>query len=618
MNSRALGTLLVLTLAAACCRGETGYVNVRVEDVHQQPVRLVEIGIARGTSKLTKDDGKAQLPLADDIKADDWISFQLVHSPPGKDLAIVSPWDNRIPVPSFAENSENLVHIIVVQRGDRAALESGTILASLTAKINKANLPHAANQRLQQGDPKEALLEMAKQYGLTPEDIDRAIRAWGATTTDTYEAGLVALYERNYAKASSALQDSLRLREEKLEADQRLVLQDQKNVADAAAFLGQSLYEQGRYSQSAEAYKKCLSYHANDPKILNNLGASLKASGDHEAAERSYRLALAIDERALGHDDPRVATDLNNLAELYDYEGKDEEAEPLYKRALAIDEKTLGPDHPDVSAVLSNLATLYHHRGRFEQAEPLHRRAIAIDEKIGGPYNPDLGPDLSNLGTLYQDQGKYDKAEPLFKRALSIAERALGPDHPKYAICLTNLAGLYDDQGKYNDSEPLYKRALAIEEKTLGPDHPDVATTLNDLGLVYCEQGKYHEAEPLYKRAIAIDEKAFGPDHPSIASTLNNLAALYYHLGKPQEAEPLYKRAIAIDEKVGGPDNPDLAPDLNNLAKLYEEQARFKEAESLYKRALAIDELTLGPDHPDTKTIRGNLASFLKRREETK
>src|SRR5579872_7341080 len=104
MRFRKLGALqlaFAIGLAAVPCLADSGYVIVRVEDAHQRPVRLVEIGIRNGASKLTKDDGKAQLPLTQNVKANDWISFQLVHSPPGKDLAIVSPWDDRIPVPSF-------------------------------------------------------------------------------------------------------------------------------------------------------------------------------------------------------------------------------------------------------------------------------------------------------------------------------------------------------------------------------------------------------------------------------------------------------------------------------------------------------------------------------------
>jgi hypothetical protein len=210
MKPRILQLPLAITLAAATCVAETGYVTVLVQDAQQHPVRLVEIEIENnGGSKLTKDDGMAQLPLAKSLNPTDWITFRLVHSPSGKDLEIVSPWDYRTQVPSFAEKPENFIKIVVVQRGDRAALESGLVLISFVAKINKANAPKTANPQAPPPDHKEALIAVALQYGLSAEDIDTAIRAWGAKTADPYEAGMAALYERNYPKAVTDLEDSL-------------------------------------------------------------------------------------------------------------------------------------------------------------------------------------------------------------------------------------------------------------------------------------------------------------------------------------------------------------------------------------------------------------------------
>ena len=313
MTPRIRQFAFALLLAAPPCFAATGYINVRVEDVQGHPVRNLQIGIENGVSVLTKEGGLAQLALSSNSAPNDWITIRLVHSPEGQDLAIVSPWDYRAQIPSFADKLENYLQIIVVQRGDRAALESGAVLASLTAEINKANAPKSANPQEPPPDPKEALLAIAKQYGLTAEDIDSAIRAWGAKTTDPYEAGLAALYERNYPKATSALEDSLKQREQKLEADQKTVTQDQKNIADAAFFLGQSLYEQGRYRESAQAYQKCLVYRPDDPVILDNLGKSLMDSGDYSAAEPLLSRALAIDEKVLGSDDPDVAIGVNDL-----------------------------------------------------------------------------------------------------------------------------------------------------------------------------------------------------------------------------------------------------------------------------------------------------------------
>jgi tetratricopeptide (TPR) repeat protein len=77
------------------------------------------------------------------------------------------------------------------------------------------------------------------------------------------------------------------------------------------------------------------------------------------AFDHLYTRALAISERALGPDDPDVATSLNNLAALYRAQGRYADAEPLYKRALAIDEKALGPDHPNTKTIRDNLRSVH-------------------------------------------------------------------------------------------------------------------------------------------------------------------------------------------------------------------------------------------------------------------
>jgi hypothetical protein len=50
---------------------------------------------------------------------------------------MISPWDSRTQVPSFEDKPENFVRVVVVQRGDRAALEDSSVLASFAEKISK-------------------------------------------------------------------------------------------------------------------------------------------------------------------------------------------------------------------------------------------------------------------------------------------------------------------------------------------------------------------------------------------------------------------------------------------------------------------------------------------------
>ena len=327
------------------CWAEQGYVLVLVQDTQHHPVRGVEIGIEGvGGSKLTGDDGKAQLAVGAGTKAGDWLPLSILHSPPGKDLVMNSPWDYRAQVPPFEDKPENFIRVVVVQRGDRTALENGSVLTSLAEKIINANSSKPADRSTPPQDPKVNLAAVAEQYGLKPDEVDHAIRAWGAKTTDPYEAGLAALYERNYPKATAQLQDSLNQREEKLAADQKAFTQDQCQVADAACFLGKSLYYQGKFRESAHAYGRCLQIRPDDPIVLYNLALALAESGDYAGAGPLYRRALAIREITLGPDHPDVATVLNGLAVLLSSKGDYAEAEPLFRRALQIREKALGLD----------------------------------------------------------------------------------------------------------------------------------------------------------------------------------------------------------------------------------------------------------------------------------
>lgn len=513
--------LLVLFFLAAClpASAETGVLVVHVEDVQGHPVRGVQIGVkGDGGSGTSDPHGTVRIRLAPQTQVKDWVTLQVLHSPPGKNLVLLSPWDSRSVVPSFENKSDNFVDVVVIESGDRAALTSPAALRAFAEKINKANAPKTSD-KLAAEDPKANLDAVAKQYDLTSDDLDKAIRAWGAKTTDPYDVGLAALYARNYDAATTSLTDSLKQREEKFATAQ-------KDVANAAFFLGESLYGQGKYRESAVAYQRCLQIRPDDAAVLNNAALSLKDAGDYAGAEPLCRRAMAIDEATLGPDHPVVADDLINCASLLEAKGDYFGAESLYWRALSIIEKTFGPDDPNVAPFLHNLASLFSAERHYMAAEELYRRALAINEKALGPDHPRVAADLGSLGLVLYATGDYAAAEPLMRRSLAIDEKALGPDHPEVARALDNLSGLLKAEGNYASAEALVRRALAIEEKTLGPDHPDVAITLTNLGGLLYEEGDYAAAEPLVQRALSIDEKALGPDHPTtqqIKSHLNEL-----------------------------------------------------------------------------------------------
>jgi Tetratricopeptide repeat len=66
---------------------------------------------------------------------------------------------------------------------------------------------------------------------------------------------------------------------------------------------------------------------------------------------------------------------------LYRDQGRYAKAEPLARRALAIREKALGPEHPKLATALENFASLLRNLGRSEEGATLEARARAIRAK---------------------------------------------------------------------------------------------------------------------------------------------------------------------------------------------------------------------------------------------
>jgi tetratricopeptide (TPR) repeat protein len=453
---RSFSLACLAALAAITAQAETEILWVKVLNLKNTPVRKVGVGTeGPGSSTITDDRGLARIRLAPQTKPGTWVTLEVSSG----NYAFVSPWNRKVLIPPFENESENFVTVYVTTKGDREALESGRFAVAMAAKFNATLAPKLKDERTTEEERKAALAEVAGSFGLTPEEADRAIREWGKKTVDPYDKGVIALYERNYHEARAQLSESYEMRKK---AYEKAVAE----IVEVAFSLGQALYGQGRYREAVEKLREANALRNDDATIISYLGIALFQAGHYAEAEPRLNSALAIGEKDFGADHLETATSLNNLAELYRSQGKYTEAEPLFKRALVIREKSRGADHPQTAISLNSLAY------------------------------------------LYESQGKYGEAEPLFKRALAIREKAFGADHPVTAVGLNSLAYLYDSQGKYTEAEPLYKRALAIWEKTLEAEHPDVAIVLESYADLLRKMNREAEAVRLEARAKEIRSKA--------------------------------------------------------------------------------------------------------------
>jgi len=373
------------------------------------------------------------------------------------------------------------------------------------------------------------------------------------------------------------------------------------------------------YAQALDYYFKTLAIREkvlgkDHPKVAdsyNNIGNVLNSQSKYEEALEYYFKTLAIREKVLGKDHPNVAVAYNNIGNVLFNQGKYEEALEYHFKALAILEKVLGKDHPNVADSYNNIGNVLNSQSKYEEALEYYFKTLAIREKVLGKDHPKVGVAYNNIGTILDNQGKYEKVLEYHFKALAILEKVLGKEHPDVASSYNNIGSVLNSQSKYEEALEYHFKALAIREKVLGKDHPDVAVAYNNIGNVLNSQSKYEEALEYYFKTLAIREKVLGKDHPDVAVAYNNIGTILDNQGKYEKALEYHFKALAIREKVLSKDHPNVADSYNNIGGVLHKQSKYEEALEYHFKALAIKEKVLSKDHPDVAVVYNNIGSVL-------
>jgi tetratricopeptide (TPR) repeat protein len=279
-------------------------------------------------------------------------------------------------------------------------------------------------------------------------------------------------------------------------------------------------------------------------RLLLSRGDVANADGHPAEAERAYRKAFELTRSLPETDEARISDAENKLAVALVKLARFAEAREHTLHALAIGEKILGPEHPRVAALQHNLANSYRRQGEFDQALRHYEKSLAVLERI--PHHLEYARVLGNLGGLEIHMGRFDDARRHTETALAEREATLGPDHPDVASALFNLAAVLEATGDLQRSLELFRRALEIRDKHLGEDHPAFGITLGAIAGVLCALGHWQEALEHAERAQRVIGARLGPDHPDLAHSLIQGGTAKIELGRPREAIAGLELAFAI------------------------------------------------------------------------
>lgn len=234
--------------------------------------------------------------------------------------------------------------------------------------------------------------------------------------------------------------------------------------------------------------------------------------------------------------------------------GRVDLAEGNFTLTLAMAERTLPADDPRLAESVRDLAWIKHKRGDLAAAEPFARRAVELHEKARPRDDFELARTLTNLAAILISQDRLDEAEVILRRALKLAEGALGQDHLRLAPFSRGLGEICASRKNFKEAEALIRRSLELTGKLPDGIEKDMesARCEESLGSVLEDQEREDEALTHYRNAVIHWESVYGKSHPEIVGPLTSLGLSESALGHRREAEATLQRAIKIADQYPG------------------------------------------------------------------
>jgi tetratricopeptide (TPR) repeat protein len=262
---------------------------------------------------------------------------------------------------------------------------------------------------------------------------------------------------------------------------------------DAARFLGDLYYREGKLDRAEAIYKRILTYAPHDKETHNRLGVVYATENRIDDAIREFENALpgtdSIRDLVIVHlrkgdfaqyesemlraagDQPTDSDLQEEVGEMFETIDRPADAILYFRRAL--------DNAPRSIAATNGLGMAYLDLHQYEQAEDQFKECLDMD-----PRNYAC---LDNLGAAYLETKQYDQARQEIDQAHRIA-----PERPEAVV---NYGYLADARGDWKRAVAYYVQAVTLD--------PYVPESYVNLGIDYEHHGLYPLAQAALLRGIA-------------------------------------------------------------------------------------------------------------------
>ena len=272
-----------------------------------------------------------------------------------------------------------------------------------------------------------------------------------------------------------------------------------------------------------------------EASIAHTLGGIQLQRKQYAEATNTF-LHVADLYRKIGSPEIQVGTALANAASARGSGGDREGAVELGRQSLAVYQRTLDEQHPRVLMGKINLAIQLMYLDRLEEAAPLAESVRANADEKAQPYPRALAEEVD--AEIALRQGRAAEGLPLAQSALGRFEAMRGRENAQYTDVAYTLGRLFNKLGRFDEAEEVFRRSLAIDHK-LG-DKAGEAAQLTGISAALLGRGDAAGALAAAREAIALAE---GTDDIEEKARAHLTAAAA--LAGPEPSQALAELALA-------------------------------------------------------------------------
>jgi tetratricopeptide (TPR) repeat protein len=366
--------------------------------------------------------------------------------------------------------------------------------------------------------------------------------------------------------------------------------------------------------KAREAYAKAVQLDPDNPDGLVWDGWLQLRATNLDAAERSYRTLLRLDDK--GADENQLFWARGGLGDIFVARGNLPAALKVYGEARAAIERLAASDsgnarwQRDLSASYDRVGDVLVKQGNLAEALKSYRASLAIAERLassdGGnaEWQGDLSISYEKIGNVLVAQGNLAEALKSYRASLAIRKRLASSDggnagwQRDLSVSYGKIGEVLVDQGDLAEALKSYRAGLPIFERLASSDggnadwQRDLSVSYDKIGEVLVAQGNLAEALKSFRASHEIVERLASSDSGN-AGWQRDLSVSYAHLGYVYINSKEYEKAR--DALTKG--RAIIAP----LVAEHPDWAQWKQDLAWFDEQLA----TLAPPAPAKKPAKG-------------